>query len=97
MSEHDPGMWKAVMDWIWIAPTALAGHVWKKVNSSASKEELKEAIGDAKEDRKQIKDMVRTLFSEAEKDRRRYDERFETVLKRMHDIHIDLRDRIKSN
>jgi len=95
MSEHDPAIWKTIVDWIWIAPTALVGHVWRKVSTSASKEELREAMHDAKDDRAQIKSMVKTLFSSAEDDRRRYDERFQTVLERMHEIHLDLRDRIE--
>ena len=94
MAAEDPGIWKAVSEWLWIALGLPLAHVWKKANSSIGHAELKNVADEARAERHEIKTMVKTLFANAEEDRRRHNDRFNEIIDRMNNIHLDLIDRI---
>lgn len=95
MSTEDPSFWKTAAEYGWLLLGAPIAYVWKKATNSVGHNDLRQVAEEAKTERTEIKTMVRTLFANAEEDRRREDEKFNKVIDKIHAVHMDLRDRIE--
>ena len=81
-------LWKTALGIASAALTGAVAWVWRKADGAATKEELKEAM-------KHFQDTTKTLFENAEKDRRRYDERFTDMQDTIHGVHVDVLQKLK--
>ena len=71
--ELDPSIWKQMTEWLWAGLLIPVGALWKKVDGSASKTELKESVAsigatldrhfeDDKMTRKEIRETQAEVF-----------------------------------
>ena len=71
--EIDPSIWKQMTEWLWAVLLLPVGALWKKVDNSASKEEIKDIVKsikdsmdshakDDKETRTEIRDTQKQIF-----------------------------------
>jgi len=96
-SEGDPITWKVVGGTVLAFLSVPLGFLWKKAVGAASKEELASAIREAKDERKEIKGMVKTQFENAERDRRRFSDAVSKVSSDVHDARMDFMDRLATH
>ena len=81
-------LWKTALGIASAGLTGAVAWVWRKADNAATKEELKEAM-------KHFQETTKTLFENAEKDRRRYDERFTDMQKTIHGVEVEVLRRMK--
>jgi len=86
--EPDPSLWTKISTWLWALPTAMIAIMWKKSDNAATKEEL------AREHEYAEKNIVQ-LYQNAEDDRKLTRDGFDKVLDTIHNVHIDLLNKIK--
>lgn len=90
----DPTLWKQISGWMWTLLAVPLRMLWLKADGAASKQELKDAVDDMKESIEKASELSRentkTLFANAEGDRRRYDDRFSQMQDTLHGIHVDV-------
>lgn len=95
----DPGVWKQISAWLWTLLAVPLRMLWLKADGAASKQELKDAIEDMKhsisESSNLSRDNTKTLFSNAESDRRHYDDRFSKMQDTIHGVHADVLKKLK--
>ena len=71
--EIDPTIWQKMTEWLWAVLLLPVGALWKKVDNSASKEEIKDIVKsikdsmdshakDDKETRTEIRDTQKQIF-----------------------------------
>lgn len=71
--EIDPNIWQKMTEWLWAVLLLPLGGLWKKVDGSASKEELKDIVksikvsmdehaAQDKETRTEIRDTQKQIF-----------------------------------
>lgn len=92
--DNDPTFWKWLSGIILGVMSIPMGWLFKKVTNAASKEELAEAIKHSAGSEKRILGMIEKLFENAENDRRRVNDNLSKLHSNLHDMHIDLIDRI---
>ena len=93
-SELDPGLWKTISGWLWAVLVIPLGALWRKVDGSVSKEELRDAIQAAQKASDEARETMRILFANAESDRMQNNTRFAGVQDSIHRIHVDLLNRL---
>ena len=85
--DPDAGLMKMISGWLWTLLAVPGIFLWKKATNAASRDELSAAIAD-------MRDMGKTLFANAEADRRRMDDKFTEQTTSMHGMYRELRDKI---
>ncbi len=79
----DPEIWKQAADWLWAVLLVPVAALWKKVDNSASKEELLKLERENREN-------FQRLFEKAESAKTEISANHADVTQRMHAIHLDL-------
>ena len=90
MPTSDPTIWQTVANFLWIAMAAPIAFVWRKATNSVTREEMKNLADESREDRKEIKTMIRSLFDNAEKDRANNNSIASDIRKDMNKMHVDI-------
>lgn len=85
--DSDPNSLVELLKSLWALLLIPLGLLWRKVDNSASKEELTNAIKDNR-------DTVRQLFANAEADRAESSRRFSVYQEKLHDLKIEVLERL---
>lgn len=94
MPTGDQTFWQEIAKFLWLLLGVPMMWMWKKVTNSVAKEELLAATNEARNDRGEIKVMIRDLYNAAERDRVTVRDGFKEVTKAVTDMRADLVDRI---
>ena len=84
---NDPGLWHTFANWLWAVLLLPIATVWRKVDGSASREELANV-------QKENRETFKQLFEKAEESRDNLFKGLAAIRKEMSDMHVDLVDRI---
>lgn len=95
MAAEDPSIWKLVANNLWAVLTVPLGYVWLKATNAVGREELEKVAREARDERREIRDMVKTLFANAESDRATRAAADAKQMAELHKVHIDLINRIE--
>ena len=87
--------WREVSQWLWALLLVPLGYLWKLITSAPTRAEW---VTHQEEDRilhAEFKEIMKTLFENADRDRQSLNTALNELRKDMHQIHIDLIERIK--
>lgn len=66
MAAEDPGIWHDVAKWLWAVLALPIATLWRKADNAVSKDEFKEYMREAREDRKEMRDTMAKIFDKIE-------------------------------
>ena len=94
MSIEDPGFWKQAADYLWAVLLIPVAALWRKVDTSVSRDELNIAMNVRDKATEESRRNVIKLFEAAEHDRRMIADKFEKTQNAIHTIHVDIINRL---
>lgn len=65
-ADSDPGIWKQLLDWAWAVLALPMASLWKKAEGAVSKDDFKEYMREAREDRQETRATMSKLFDKVE-------------------------------
>lgn len=92
--DGDATFWHSISGWLWTLLGIPLAAMWRKVENSVSKEEMKDAINAMQEANRESRDNMRKLFENAESDRLQSNTRFAAMQESLHRTHVDLLNRL---
>ena len=90
MTDPDPGIWKEVIGVCIAAVSGAVAWVWRKVDNSASKAELADALKALEKSTDQWRTTTALLFANAESDRLQWHRDFTTMQDKIHQVHVEV-------
>ena len=67
--DTDPGLWKQLSGWLWGVLAVPLAMLWRKADNAVPREEMREHLADDKETHAEFRETMKTLFTNAERDR----------------------------
>lgn len=93
--DTDPGLLREALQYLWAALLIPLKMLWSKADNAASKEDLAAAIRASEERAKEWREVARTLFNNAEKDRKDAADSRERIQQKLYDLHVDILEKRK--
>ena len=90
MTPDDPGIWRELLAGAMTALSGAVAWVWKKVDHSASKADLAEALKALEKSTDQWRTTTALLFANAESDRLQWHKDFTTMQDKIHQVHVEV-------
>lgn len=96
----DPEFWKSISGALWAATVAAftlpVSYLWRKVERSASKDDLNKHIVEERERTSEMRTTFARLFDDAKEDRQSTDRRFTEMQNTIHEVHIKVVEQLMS-
>ena len=90
MTEPDPTIWKEVIGACVAGVAGAVAWVWRKVDNSASKADLADALRALEKSTDQWRIVTNSLFANAESDRLQWHKDFTAMQDKIHGVHIQV-------
>lgn len=101
--DPDYGIWKQVSTWLWTLLAIPVAGMWRRLENSATKEEIAHIIRTIDSTNTEWRETARTMFANADADRKLNNERFMLLLEKLHasenssrDAHVALINQVHS-
>ena len=64
--DTDPGIWKQISGWLWALLAIPIASIWKKADGAVQKDDLKDYLREAKEERREMRENIIKLFDKVD-------------------------------